>query len=74
MVKILDYKKKSGGLAKTIPFDIEDYTENVYDEDHKYISKKKNGFLLNQRIKIDLPIDNVLVNNIINEDACTCRQ
>lgn len=65
MVKILEYNKKPGNLAKTVRFDIEDYTENEYDEDDNYIGKKKNGFMLNQRIKIDLPIDNVLVNNIV---------
>ena len=65
MVKILEYNKKPGDLAKTVRFDIEDYTENEYDEDDNYIGKKKNGFMLNQRIKIDLPIDNVLVNNIV---------
>lgn len=65
MVKILEYNKKPGDLAKTVRFDIEDYTENEYDEDDNYIGKKKNGYMLNQRIKIDLPIDNVLVNNIV---------
>lgn len=65
MVKILEYNKKPGKLAKTTRFDIEDYTENEYDDDGNYIGKKKNGFMLNQRIKIDLPIDNVLVNNIV---------
>ena len=65
MVKILDYNKKPGNLAKTVRFDIDDHTENEYDEDDNYIGKKKNGFMLNQRIKVDLPIDNVLVNNIV---------
>lgn len=65
MVKILEYNKKLGNLAKTVRFDIDEHTENEYDEDDNYIGKKKNGFMLNQRIKIDLPIDNVLVNNIV---------
>ena len=65
MVKILEYNKKPGKLAKNTRFDIEDYTENEYDDDGNYIGKKKNGFMLNQRIKIDLPIDNILVNYIV---------
>lgn len=65
MVKILEYNKKPGNLAKTVRFNIEDYTENEYDDDDHYIGKKENGFMLEQRIKIDLPIDNYLVNCIV---------
>lgn len=65
MKKILEYNHKSGDLAKTVKFDIEDYTENEYDSKGHYVGAKKNGFMLNQHIKIDLPIDNVLVNNIV---------
>ena len=57
--------KKSGKLAKNIKFNIEDYTENEYDDDGHFIGKKKNGYMLEQVIKVDLPIDNVLVNNIV---------
>lgn len=65
MVKILEYNKKPGKLAKTVCFNIEDYTQNEYDDDDNYIGKKKNGFTLVQRFKIDLPIDNYLVNCIV---------
>ena len=65
MVKILEYNKKSGKLAKNIKINIEDYTENEYDDDGHFIGKKKNGYMLEQIIKVDLPIDNVLVNNIV---------
>lgn len=65
MVKILEYNKKPGNLAKTVRFNIEDYIENDYDGDNNYIGKKKNGFMLEQCIKIDLPIDNYLVNCIV---------
>lgn len=65
MVKILEYNKKSGKLAKTIRFNIEDHTENEYDEDGHYVGKIKNGFMLEQVFKIDLPVDNHLVNNIV---------
>ncbi len=65
MVKILEYNKKPGSLSKTIRFDIEDHIENEFDDDGNFIGKKKNGYLLEQILKIDLPIDNKLVNNIV---------
>ena len=65
IVKILEYNHKPGKLAKTIRFNIEDFVENEYDEDGNYIGKKKNGFMLEQTFKIDLPIDNYLVNCIV---------
>lgn len=65
MVKILEYNKKPGKLAKNIKFNIEDNLENEYDDDGNYIGKIKNGFMLEQVIKVDLPIDNILVNNIV---------
>lgn len=40
MVKILECNKKSGKLAKNIKFNIEDYTENEYDDDGHFIGKK----------------------------------
>ena len=46
MVKILEYNKKPGKLAKTVRFNIEDYTENEYDDDGHYVGKKKNGFMI----------------------------
>jgi uncharacterized protein YggE len=64
IVKILEYNKKPGALAKTICLDISDYTEHEY-KSGKYIGEKKVGFALDQRIKIDLPIDNKLVNCIV---------
>ena len=36
-----------------------------YDDNGKYIGQIKNGFMLEQGIKIDLPINNILVNNIV---------
>lgn len=65
MVKILEYNKKAGNLAKTINLNIEDHLENEYDDNGKYIGQIKNGFMLEQGIKIDLPINNILVNNIV---------
>lgn len=65
LVKILEYNKKSGKLAKTIRFDISEHHQNEYDEDDNYIGQIQNGYDLNQCVKIDLGIDNQLVNNIV---------
>lgn len=64
-VKILEYNNKSGKLAKTIRFDISDHVENEYDDDGHYVGEIKNGYDLEQCVKIDLGIDNKLVNNIV---------
>ncbi len=65
IVKILEYNKKPGTLAKTVRFNIEDFTENDYDDNGNYLGKIKNGFMLEQCFKVDLPIDNILVNCIV---------
>ena len=65
IVKILEYNKKPGKLAKTVKFDISDHEENEYDEKGHYIGKLCEGFDLVQCIKIDLPIDNILTTNIV---------
>ncbi len=64
VVKILEYNKLPGTLAKTIRMDISEHKESQY-EDGSYIGTKKDGYELNQFVKIDLGIDNVMVNNIV---------
>lgn len=65
VVKILEFNKKPGKLAKTVKFDITDHEVNDYDTLGHYKSSHVEGYDLEQRIKIDLPIDNVLTNNIV---------
>lgn len=65
MVKILEYNHKSGKLAKTSRLDISDHYVNEYDDEGNYVDKVKDGFELDQRIKVDLAIDNILVNCIV---------
>lgn len=65
MVKILEYNKKQGNLAKTIRFDITDHLVPEYNNAGKQIGYEKDGFDLEQCIKVDLPVDNVLANNIV---------
>ena len=65
MVKILEYNNKPGSLAKTVRMDISDHNESVKDSKGYHLYYKKDGYDLDQRIKIDLVIDNVLVNKIV---------
>lgn len=65
--KILEYNKKPGTLAKSVYFDVSEHNVNVYDDEGsgEIVDVIQDGFDLSQRIKIDIPIDNVLVNNIV---------
>lgn len=63
--QVLEYNHKSGELAKTIRLDITDHTVSEYDEDDHYIGQIKDGFDLDQRFKVDLEIDPVLLNKIV---------
>ena len=65
MVKILEYNNKPGSLAKTIRMDISDFEKSITDKYGHHMYYEKDGYKLTQRIKIDLGIDNVLVNNIV---------
>ena len=64
MVKILEYNKQPGQLAKTIQLDISDNLVNKYSGGN-YVGQKKEGYKLSQMIKIDLGMDNTLVNNVV---------
>ena len=63
--QVLEYNHKSGELAKTIRLDITDHTISEYDDDDHYIGQIKDGFDLEQRFKVDLEIDPVLLNKIV---------
>lgn len=65
MVQILEYNKKPGSLAKTVRMDISDHDVSVKDKLGHHLYYEKDGYDLHQRIKIDLGIDNVLVNKIV---------
>lgn len=65
MGQILEYNHLNKKLAKTIHFDISDHLVDEYDENDHYVGKIKDGFELTQRFKIDLGIDNVLLNKIV---------
>ena len=65
MVKILEYNHVSGKLAKTTRLDITDHTVPQYDAEGNYIESVKKGYDMVQRIKVDIGINNVLLNNIV---------
>lgn len=65
MAKILEYNHKPGSLAKSIRLDISDYTRNVYDDKGHFDHSEKDGVMLEQKIKVDLPMDKVLVNRVV---------
>lgn len=65
MVKILEYNKKPGTLAKTIRFEVSEHTKPKHDKFGHVEEWLLDGYDLKQVIKIDLPMDKVLVNNII---------
>ena len=65
MVKILEYNKLNGKLAKTKNLDISEHYVTKYDKYGKVTGSEKDGYSLHQEIKIDLGMDNVLLNKII---------
>lgn len=52
-------------IPKTMSFDIEKKTRSEYDKNEHYKGKIFLGFELNHKIKIDLGMDTVLLNNVI---------
>lgn len=52
-------------LPKTIRLDIEKKTQSEYDKYNHYKGEKFLGFELDHRVKIDLGMDNVLINSVI---------
>lgn len=65
MVKILEYNNKPGKLAKTVSMDIVEHEYSVKDSNGYHAYYEKDGYELHQKIKVDLGIDNVLVNKIV---------
>ena len=64
MVQILENYKQLPTQAKTIRFDVDYHTENKYDKKGNFVERIKNGYNLDMIVDIELPLDNLLVNNI----------
>lgn len=65
MVKILEFNGICSKLAKTIRIDISANMVSQYNKAGNYTGTKQEGYKLEQQMKIDLGIDNVLLNKII---------
>ena len=65
LVGIMNEVKLDPKLPKTNSLDINKKFESQYDKKHEYVGDKFVGFQLNHRVKIDLGIDNVLLNSIV---------
>ena len=65
LTSIMQEVKLAPSLPKTIKLDIEKKTQSEYDRYNHYTGEKFLGFELNHKVKIDLGIDNVLLNAIV---------
>lgn len=63
--KILEFNKIKSDTAKTVHMDISEHTHPIYDARDHVIGHEVDGYALDQRVRIDLGIDNVLLNNIV---------
>ena len=64
IVQILESYEQLPTQAKTIRFDVDYHTENKYDKKGNFVERIKNGYNLDMIVDIELPLDNLLVNNI----------
>ena len=74
LVKIMNEVKLDPTLPKTIHLDIDKKFENQYDKYHNYTGEKFIGFRLDHKIKIDLGMDNVLLNSIVKSIGKKLKQ
>ncbi|MCD8291565.1 MAG: SIMPL domain-containing protein [Prevotella sp.] len=63
--KVMSEVKLDSKLPKTIRLDIDKETVNEYDKYKNYTGQKFIGFALDHRVKIDIGMDNVLLNSIV---------
>lgn len=62
---ILEYNGKSAKMAKTTKMDISEHNVSRYDDHGHHIGYYADGYALDQRVRIDLGMDNVLLNKIV---------
>lgn len=65
LTKIMNEVKLEATLPKTLHLDIDKKFESVYDNFGHYKEQKFIGFELDHKVKIDLGMDNVLLNSIV---------
>lgn len=62
---ILEYNGLSGKMVKTTHLDISEHTHSKYDSAGHYLCSVADGYSLDQRVLIDLGMDNVLLNKLV---------
>lgn len=62
---ILEINGLSGKMAKTTRMDISEHTHSKYDANGHHIGYVADGYTLNQKVRIDLGMDNVLLNKLV---------
>ena len=72
--EIMKAAKLNTKLPKTTRFDIDKKTIPEYDKHHNYIGEKFLGFQLTHLVKIDLGMDNVLLNQIVKNIGKAIKQ
>ena len=65
IVKVLEYNKMNPKLAKTLKMDISEHTHAKYDSNNHFIGYVVDGYALDQRVRIDMEKNNVLLNNLV---------
>lgn len=63
--KVLEFNKMNAKLAKTLKMDISEHTHSKYDANGHYLCQVVDGYALDQRVRIDMDKDNVLLNKLV---------
>ncbi len=72
--KVMAEVKLDSKLPKTTRMDIDKKTINEYDNHNHYTGQKFLGFALSHQVKIDLGMDNVLLNSVVKLIGQKLRQ
>jgi len=62
---VLSYNKMNPKLAKTLKMDISEHTHSKYDAHDHYIGQVVDGYALDQRVRINIDKNNVLLNKLV---------
>ena len=74
IARIMESVKLSKNLPKTIRLDIDKKTTNIYDKFNNFKEQKFLGFQLTHLVKIDLGMDNVLLNKVVKSIGDQLKQ
>lgn len=74
LAKIMEEVKLDSKLPKTTRMDIDKKTINEYDDHGHFTNTKFLGFALDHRVKLDIGMDNILLNNIVQRIGKLLKQ